>query len=92
MAVVTTSDCPQSVRFRCVIECSDGVFVLSHCFLDFSVGVRAFVIGLSQISSFFQKNKIGEKLLVTHHFQSAVVLIEVGKCRKKIVQIYLWNV
>ena len=25
--------------------------MLSHCFLDFSVGVGAFVIGLSQISS-----------------------------------------
>ena len=27
--------------------------MLSRCFLDFSVGVWAFVIGLSQISSFF---------------------------------------
>ena len=27
--------------------------MLSCCFLDFSVGVGAFVIGLSQISSFF---------------------------------------
>ena len=27
--------------------------MLSHCFLNFSVGVGAFVIGLSQISSFF---------------------------------------
>ena len=27
--------------------------MLSRCFLDFSVGVEAFVIGLSQISSFF---------------------------------------
>ena len=27
--------------------------MLSRCFLDFSVSVRAFVIGLSQISSFF---------------------------------------
>ena len=26
--------------------------MLSRCFLDFSVGVGAFVIGLSQISSF----------------------------------------
>ena len=26
--------------------------MLSRCFLDFSVGVRASVIGLSQISSF----------------------------------------
>ena len=30
-----------------------GVFVLSRCFLDFSVGVWAFVIGLSHISSYF---------------------------------------
>ena len=27
--------------------------MLSRCFLDFSVGVGAFVIGLSQISSIF---------------------------------------
>ena len=27
--------------------------MLSGCFLDFSVGAGAFVIGLSQISSFF---------------------------------------
>ena len=35
-----------------VIEVFDGVFVLSRCVLDFSVGVGAFVIRLSQISSF----------------------------------------
>ena len=29
--------------------------MLSRCFLDFSVGVRASVIGLSQISSFSLK-------------------------------------
>ena len=29
--------------------------MLSRCFLDFSVGVRASVIGLSQISSFFSQ-------------------------------------
>ena len=29
-----------------------SVFVLSRCFLDFSVVVGAFVIGLNQISSF----------------------------------------
>ena len=33
-------------------------FVLSHCFLDFSVGVGAFVIRLSQISSFFFHNRL----------------------------------
>ena len=53
MAIVTLTDRPKSVRNRCVIEVYGGVFVLSSCFLDFSVGVEAFVIGLSQISSFF---------------------------------------
>ena len=38
-----------------------GVFVLSRCFLDFSVGVGAFVIGLYQISSFFS-SIVGERL------------------------------
>ena len=52
MAIVTPADRPKSVRNRCVIEVFGGVFVLSRCFLDFSVGVRASVIGLSQISSF----------------------------------------
>ena len=56
MAVVTQTDRPKSVRNRCVIEVFGGVFVLSHCFLDFSVGVGAFFIGLSQISSFSSVN------------------------------------
>ena len=53
MAIVTPTDRPKLVRNRCVIEVFGGVFVFSRCFLDFSVGVGAFVIGLSQISSFF---------------------------------------
>ena len=53
MAIVTPTDRPKSVRNRCVIEVFCGVFVFSRCFLDFSVGIRAFVIGLSQISTFF---------------------------------------
>ena len=53
MAIVTPTDCPKLVRNRFVIEYFGGVFGLSHCLLDFSVGVRAFIIGLSQISSFF---------------------------------------
>ena len=45
---------PNSIRCnRCVNEGFGGVFVLSCCFLDFFVGVGVFVIGLSQISSFF---------------------------------------
>ena len=60
VAFVTPTDRPKSVRNRCVIEVFGGVFVLLRCFLDFSVGVGAFVIGLSQISSFFSyvKDKI----------------------------------
>ena len=53
MTIVIPTDRPKSVRNRCVIEVFGGVFVFSHCFLDLSVGVGAFVIGRSQISSFF---------------------------------------
>ena len=53
MTAVTPTDHPMSVTNRCVIEVFGGVFMLSRCFLDISVGVGAFVIGLSQISSFF---------------------------------------
>ena len=52
MAIITPTDRPKSVRNRCVIEDFGGAFVLLRCFLDFSVGVGAFVIGLRQISSF----------------------------------------
>ena len=53
MAIVTPTDRPKTVRNHCVIEVFGGVFVLSRCVLDFSVGAGAFDIGLSQISSFF---------------------------------------
>ena len=43
VAVVTPTD-PKSVRNRCVVEVFGGVFVLSRCFWDFSVGVGSFVI------------------------------------------------
>ena len=46
--VVTPTDRPKSVRNRCLIELFCGV-VLSLCPFDISVGVGAFVIGLSQI-------------------------------------------
>ena len=58
MAIVTPTDRCKSVRNRCVIEVFGGVFVLSRCFLDFSVSVGAFVIGLSRISTFFLFLKI----------------------------------
>ena len=47
MAVVTPTDRPKSVRNRCVLEVFGGVFVLTRCFFDFSVDVRALVVGLS---------------------------------------------
>ena len=37
--------------------------MLSRCFLDFSVGVWAFVIGLSQISSFLSYFDFYQKLV-----------------------------
>ena len=52
MTAVTPTDRPKSVRNRCVIKVFGGVFMLSRCFLDYSVGVGVFVTGLSQISSF----------------------------------------
>ena len=55
MAVVTLTDRPKSVRNRCEIDFFGCVFVLSPCFLDFSVGVGAFVIHLSQIFSLFSR-------------------------------------
>ena len=54
MTAVTPTDHPKSVvRNSCVIKVFGGVFMLSRCFLDCSVGVGVFVTGLSQISSFF---------------------------------------
>ena len=50
------TDRPTSVHNRCVTEVFGGVFVLSLCLLKISVGVRAFVIGFSQISSFLSFN------------------------------------
>ena len=53
VAVVTSTDRPKSVRNRCVIKLFVALFVLSLCPFGISVGVGAFVIRLSQISSFF---------------------------------------
>ena len=56
MAVFTLTDRPKSSRIRYVIEVFVGVIVLSLCFLELSVGGRAFdihYVGISQISSFF---------------------------------------
>ena len=53
VAIVKPADRPKSVRNRYVIEFLVAFFALSRSFWDISVGVGAFVIGLSQISSFF---------------------------------------
>ena len=52
MAVVTLIDRLKSVRARCVINFW-WHFCVATLLLDFSVGVGVFVIGLSQIPSFF---------------------------------------
>ena len=52
VAIVTPIDRPKSVRNRSVMKlCGDVCVVI--CPFDISVGVGAFVLGLSQISSFF---------------------------------------
>ena len=53
VAVVTSTDRPKSVHNRCVIEHFCGVVCVVTLHFDNSVGEGAFVIGLSQISSFF---------------------------------------
>ena len=53
VAVVSPADRPKSVRNRCVIELFCGVVYVTLCPFDISVGVGPFVIGLSQITSFF---------------------------------------
>ena len=54
MDVGTPTDRPNSVRNRCVIEFFCGVvYVVTLCLFNISVGEGAFVIGLSQIFSFF---------------------------------------
>ena len=58
VAVVTPADRNKWVRNRCVIELFVALFVLSLCPFDISVGVGAFVIGLSQISSFYSCSKL----------------------------------
>ena len=42
--ILTPSDRPKSVRNRCLIKVFDCAFVLSRCFLDFSVVVGTFAI------------------------------------------------
>ena len=53
VAVVTPTDRPKSAHNRCVINVLVAFFELSCCIFDLFCGCRAFVIGLSQISSYF---------------------------------------
>ena len=59
MAVLTPTDRPESFRNRWVMEVLVAFFFFfffffwSRSFFDFTVGVWAFVIGLSQMSSSF---------------------------------------
>ena len=63
MTAVTPTDRLKSVRNRCVIKVLVALFFnLSRCLLDFSVGIWAFVIGLSQISSLFSSHYFGANL------------------------------
>ena len=48
--------------------------MLSRCFLDVYVGVRAFVIGLSQISSFFSFTKTRKSLMLYKRYESTITL------------------
>ena len=65
MTAVTPTDRPKSVRNSCVIKVFGGVFMLSRCFLDCSVGVWGFVTGLSQISSFFSSKSSVNFIMVS---------------------------
>ena len=53
VAVVTPTDRPKSIRNLCLIELFCGVVCVVTLPFWLPVGVGAFVIGLSQISSFF---------------------------------------
>ena len=53
MTVVTPTDRPKSVRNRWVIKVLVAFFYVVTLLLDFSVGVGAYVTGLSQIFAFF---------------------------------------
>ena len=52
MAVVTLTDRPKSVHNRCVIEVLVVFLFCQYLVVEFSFGIGAFVIGLSQILSF----------------------------------------
>ena len=79
VAVVTQTDRPKSVRNRWVIELFVALFVLSLCPFDISLGAGAFLIGLSQISSFFSFS-LGE--FIWYHLCTLLRVVRNGKSRK----------
>ena len=82
VAIFTPTDRPKSFRNRSVIELFVALFVLSLCPFDISVGVAAFVIGLSQISSFFLLDELSAICLRwfhlhDQHFDSSLHILKV---------------
>ena len=74
VAVATPTDRPKSVRNRCLIELFCGVVCVVTLPFDISVGVGAFVIGLSQISSFFSFTDLNLKGKLSWYTTSPSVL------------------
>ena len=71
LTAATPTDRPKSVRNRCVIKVFGGVFYVVMMLLGFfSVGVGAFVIGLSHISSIFSL----KTCMVNNHMSITVML------------------
>ena len=69
MAVDSPTDRPKSVRNGLLIELFKALFVLSLYPFDNYVGIGAFVIGLSQISSFFLLNVFSNR---TNHLNPII--------------------
>ena len=85
VAVNTPTDRPKSVRNRCVIELFCGVVCVVSLPFWLSVGVGAFVIGLSQISSFF--SAIKQQL----HFVKTVSMFFLYTSWFRIRSVYTYN-
>ena len=82
--VVTPTDRPNSVRNHCVIEVLRWRFCGVHWFSEFSVGIRVFVIGLSQISFFYSYNCIARKLICEVHNEK--------KCTSRFSSVHWYHV
>ena len=79
------NDRPKSVRNRCVIELFVTLFVLSLCHFDISAGVGAYVIGLSQISSFFSSTtllcRLGRFVDINGHYYIGNTCVKYHYCK-----------